>query len=82
MIDITREYFRILFCKRRTVIQMGSLNEVTEFKKCDKREASLNECLSTAIHNAITRLDKPLGQYGLPSLEPFVVKSVTAKDGI
>jgi hypothetical protein len=61
---------------------MGGLNEVTKFKKCDKREASLNQCLSTAIHNAITRLDKPLGHYGLPSLEPFVVESVTAKDGI
>jgi hypothetical protein len=35
--------------------------------------------LSDAIWNAITQLGKPMEKYGLPTLEPFLIKSLDAK---
>ncbi|CAH1379867.1 unnamed protein product [Tenebrio molitor] len=43
------------------------------FTKCDKRKIDFDDCLSEAIKNAITQLDKPMEQYHLPSLEPLFV---------
>jgi hypothetical protein len=39
--------------------------------KCDKKKSDVNNCLSGAVKNAITQLDRPLAEYDLPSLEPF-----------
>jgi hypothetical protein len=49
------------------------------FTKCDKREIDFNDCLSEAIKNAITQLDKPMEQYHLASLEPLFVPLILPK---
>jgi hypothetical protein len=51
------------------------------FKKCDKRKADFDECLSVAIQSAISQLDKPLEEYGLPSFEPFLIPNLPPKIG-
>jgi hypothetical protein len=49
------------------------------FTKCDKRKIDFNDCLSEAIKNAITQLDKPMEQYHLSSLEPFFMPLIFPK---
>ncbi|CAH1382505.1 unnamed protein product [Tenebrio molitor] len=51
------------------------------FTKCDKRKFDFNNCLSEAIKNAITQLDRPMDEYSLPSLEPFFAPFLFAKAG-
>ncbi|KAJ3658242.1 hypothetical protein Zmor_009994 [Zophobas morio] len=43
------------------------------FKKCDASKPDFNSCLSEAIPCAIKQLTKPIPEYGLPQLEPFLV---------
>ncbi|CAH1383467.1 unnamed protein product [Tenebrio molitor] len=52
---------------------------IPNFRKCDQKKSNFNECLSDAIWNAITQLEKPMEKYGLPTLEPFLIKSLDAK---
>ncbi|XP_063924200.1 uncharacterized protein LOC135138207 [Zophobas morio] len=49
----------------------ATLNLPPSFKKCNLRSGDLDQCLSTAIQEAIQQLKKPLPDYGLPNLEPF-----------
>ncbi|KAJ3618506.1 hypothetical protein MTP99_006486 [Tenebrio molitor] len=51
------------------------------FKKCKKDQPDVNECLSTAVDDAIRQLDKPFKQVGLPSLEPLEIPAVTIEAG-
>ncbi|XP_063923797.1 uncharacterized protein LOC135137946 [Zophobas morio] len=44
----------------------------SSFQKCDRRRTDFNQCLSKAIHGAITSLEKPLKSHGLPSLYDVV----------
>ncbi|CAH1379861.1 hypothetical protein MTP99_003687 [Tenebrio molitor] len=59
----------------------SSLSLPPSFKKCDKRKADFDECLSVAIQSAISQLDKPLEEYGLPSFEPFLIPNLPPKIG-
>ncbi|KAJ3621585.1 hypothetical protein MTP99_003701 [Tenebrio molitor] len=59
----------------------SSLSLPPSFKKCDKRKADFDECLSMAIQSAIIQLDKPLEEYGLPSFEPFLMPNIPPKVG-
>ncbi|XP_063924786.1 uncharacterized protein LOC135138733 [Zophobas morio] len=49
----------------------ATLNLPPSFKKCKLRSGAFDQCLSTAIQDAIQQLKKPLPDYGLPSIEPF-----------
>ncbi|KAH0814086.1 hypothetical protein GEV33_008703 [Tenebrio molitor] len=49
------------------------------FTKCDKRKIDFDNCLSEAIKNAISQLDKPMEEYNLPSFEPFFVPIILSK---
>ncbi|XP_063924976.1 uncharacterized protein LOC135138882 [Zophobas morio] len=43
------------------------------FKKCDKQKPDFEQCLGSAIRDAIKQLDKPVPEYGLPNLEPLAL---------
>jgi hypothetical protein len=49
------------------------------FTKCDKRKIDFDDCLSEAIKNAISQLDKPMEEYNLPSFEPFFLPMILIK---
>ncbi|KAJ3660896.1 hypothetical protein Zmor_005323 [Zophobas morio] len=40
----------------------------SSFRKCSRKERDFNQCLSLAINDAFTQLEKPLEDYGLPNL--------------
>ncbi|CAH1382500.1 unnamed protein product, partial [Tenebrio molitor] len=58
------------------------LQHSSTLTKCDKRKIDFNDCLSGAIKNAISSLDKPMEKYNLPSLEPFFVPFFFPKTGL
>jgi hypothetical protein len=49
------------------------------FTKCDKRKIDFDDCLSEAIKNAVSQLDKPMDEYNLPSFEPFFIPIILSK---
>jgi hypothetical protein len=49
------------------------------FTKCDKRKIDFNDCLSEAIKNVISQLNKPVEEYNLPSFEPFFLPMILIK---
>jgi hypothetical protein len=49
------------------------------FTKCDKRKIDFDDCLSEAIKNVISQLDKPMEEYNLPSFEPFFLPMILIK---
>ncbi|KAJ3664928.1 hypothetical protein Zmor_000460 [Zophobas morio] len=51
------------------------------FKKCNRKEADFNKCLTTAVQDALHQLDKPHPEVGLPSLNPFVSPITTIRIG-
>ncbi|KAJ3661640.1 hypothetical protein Zmor_006028 [Zophobas morio] len=55
-----------------TLHQYQSAKLPTNFKKCDKGKPDFDKCLSSAIQDAIKHLNKPLAEYGLVSLDPYV----------
>ncbi|CAH1382491.1 unnamed protein product [Tenebrio molitor] len=70
--------FFIVLC---LAICCNPLKLPSSFTKCDKRKSDFNDCLSGAIKNAITQLDRPLEDYDLPSFEPFFVPFFLPKPG-
>ncbi|XP_068901954.1 circadian clock-controlled protein daywake-like [Tenebrio molitor] len=59
----------------------SSLTMPYTFKRCDKRTSDFNDCLSDAIQDAISQLDRPMEEYGLPSLEPLQLSNVSPRLG-
>ncbi|XP_063909646.1 circadian clock-controlled protein daywake-like [Zophobas morio] len=51
------------------------------FKKCNRKQADFNQCLTTAVQDAIHQLDKPHPEVNLPSFEPFVYPVGTVRLG-
>ncbi|KAJ3661639.1 hypothetical protein Zmor_006027 [Zophobas morio] len=51
------------------------------FTKCDTRKSDFHQCLSKAIQDAISQLDKPLEDYRLPNLEPLVSEDLAVEFG-
>ncbi|KAJ3651198.1 hypothetical protein Zmor_017250 [Zophobas morio] len=51
------------------------------FKKCNRSQKDLNECLSKAVKDAIQQLTRPFREVGLPSLEPLEIPQLTIAAG-
>ncbi|XP_063923798.1 uncharacterized protein LOC135137947 isoform X1 [Zophobas morio] len=58
----------LVLCLLTGVAFGGCLKLPSSFKKCDRKRTDFNQCLSEAIHGALTILDRPLPSHGLPSL--------------
>ncbi|KAH0821678.1 hypothetical protein GEV33_001113 [Tenebrio molitor] len=69
-----------------TMIRMQSLfmqrppNSST-FKKCDKKQSDFDQCLSTAVKDALSQLNVGKKEVGLPSFEPLEVPSLVIGAG-
>jgi hypothetical protein len=83
---VWRTFATLLNCVNEFFGENSSLKTVivsaSPFTKCDKRKTDFNDCLSGAIKNAITQLDKPMEEYNLPSLEPFFMPFFFPKAGL
>ncbi|RZC39867.1 JHBP domain containing protein [Asbolus verrucosus] len=53
----------------------------SSFKKCDRKQDDFNQCLVTAVQDAIRQLEKPFPEVGLPSLEPIGTSHLTVAPG-
>jgi hypothetical protein len=51
------------------------------FKKCNRKRDDLDQCLSTAVADAVRQLGQPQSAIGLPSLEPLEIPSLTVGAG-
>ena len=51
------------------------------FKKCNRNQNDLNECLSKAVKDAIEQLNRPFRDVGLPSMEPLEIPELTVGAG-
>ncbi|KAJ3621575.1 hypothetical protein MTP99_003692 [Tenebrio molitor] len=76
----TLTFFYALWC---LVNFCNPIKLSSSFTKCNKKESNFDDCLSGAIKNAITQLDKPLKEHNLPSFEPlFLPFFLPKEDGI
>ncbi|KAH0821936.1 hypothetical protein GEV33_000855 [Tenebrio molitor] len=53
----------------------------TTFKKCDKKQSDFDQCLSTAVKDALSQLNVEKKEVGLPSFEPLEVPSLAIGAG-
>jgi hypothetical protein len=51
------------------------------FKKCDKKQSDFDQCLSTAVKDALPQLNVEKKEVGLPSFEPLEVPSLVIGAG-
>jgi hypothetical protein len=51
------------------------------FKKCDKKQSDFDQCLSTAVKDALSQLNVGKKEVGLPSFEPLEVPSLVIGAG-
>ncbi|RZC41113.1 JHBP domain containing protein [Asbolus verrucosus] len=51
------------------------------FKKCNRKQPDLKECVLGAVRDGAPQLAKPFREVGLPSVEPLEVAQVTIKAG-
>ena len=65
------EKLRKLF-KLQFFLFQPSTFSASGFQKCDIRKPDFDRCLSQAIQGAIEQLKKPIDDYGLPQMEPFI----------
>ncbi|XP_063924744.1 uncharacterized protein LOC135138695 [Zophobas morio] len=60
-----------------TVLSFSSCAELPpSFEKCNIKHLDFEKCLSDAIHDAIKQLKDPIPELGLPSIDPFNMKSI------
>ncbi|KAJ3617220.1 hypothetical protein MTP99_007462 [Tenebrio molitor] len=53
----------------------------TTFKKCDKKQSDFDQCLSTAVKDALSQLNVGKKEVGLPSFEPLEIPSLVIGAG-
>ncbi|RZC32122.1 takeout-like [Asbolus verrucosus] len=53
----------------------------SSFKKCNRKTSDFNLCLPEAVESAVSQLNKPINEVGLPSLEPLQIPSLTIGAG-
>jgi hypothetical protein len=53
----------------------------TTFKKCDKKQSDFDQCLSTAVKDALSQLNVGKKEIGLPSFEPLEIPSLVIGAG-
>ncbi|CAH1383479.1 unnamed protein product [Tenebrio molitor] len=51
------------------------------FKKCDKKQRDFNQCLSTAVRDALSQLNVQKKEIGLPCFEPLEIPSMVVGAG-
>ncbi|RZC39868.1 JHBP domain containing protein, partial [Asbolus verrucosus] len=72
------ELFVIITTINVTII---SKKLASSFKKCDRKQDDFNQCLVTAVQDAVRQLEKPFPEVGLPSLEPIETSHLTVAPG-
>ncbi|RZC34513.1 takeout-like [Asbolus verrucosus] len=51
-------------------------SSASSFKKCNRKQSDFNECLTSAVEDAIRQLTQPIKEVNLPNLEPLEVPSL------
>lgn len=54
----------------------------SDFTRCKQRDSKLNECLKTAVPDALRRMTNGIPQLGVPPLEPLAVTEINIESGI
>ncbi|XP_068900382.1 protein takeout-like [Tenebrio molitor] len=72
--------YTVLLCL--ILINLGCTSKLpATFKKCNRKRDDLDQCLSTAVADAVRQLGQPQSAIGLPSLEPLEIPSLTVGAG-
>ncbi|RZC33943.1 JHBP domain containing protein, partial [Asbolus verrucosus] len=53
----------------------------SSFRKCNRTQDDFNQCLATALQDALSQLTKPFPEVGLPSLDPLETPALTVPAG-